>query len=206
MLGDQVRTNFDHDEHLPRLLEGKPFCQCLFPFSKGGRNGNGFLKIMIKVWAVYFCPVKDDAFSPRIKNENEPSAVDLFRRGGRIGFANEVGAAVWSKSILKDRNSMDPATVHGFGSAVAKNIIYIYIYIYYFFLVYILQTVTHIFATNDPPCLEQPSTGLEKDSIFVLRSLGTYKDKGVAPTSIRRFVKKLSFEEHVSGQSFALGL
>ena len=60
--------------------------------SRRGRNGKGMVeKMIISTFGEYHVPVKNTIFLPDRRNENEHCAADVFRKGARIGFMNEVG-------------------------------------------------------------------------------------------------------------------
>ena len=59
----------------------------------------------MSLMGTYYVPVKSTVFFPDTRNENEHTAADQFRKGARIGFANEVGVMAWSNANFKNRNS-----------------------------------------------------------------------------------------------------
>ena len=192
-LGDQDEANFEYLHKLmAKLLEGRPAGFCIFLYSKRGRNSKGLLeKIFMAVWGGYHVPVKPTVFMPDTRNENEHSSADVFRRGARIGFSNEVGSLPSSNGVFKNKNSSDPLIVRSCGANdtdVAK------------------PTLTHVFATNDRPQMLAPTKGSEEDRATIVYLPNRFRSKGERPTSPRTFQKNLALEEEVGGHDFALGV
>jgi hypothetical protein len=192
-LGDQDSVNFHFlVDLLARLLEGRAFAKCVYLYSKRGRNSKGLLeKMIMAIFGDYYVPVKANIFLENRRNENEHSAADAFRKGARVGFANEVGTTPWANSEFKNRNSTDPSTVRGCGSRLTERQ---------------KQLMTFMFGTNDPPVFEKTPKGSELDRTLILYLPNHYKDKGANPSSPRTFPKDMSLEERVSTPTFALGL
>jgi len=97
------------------------------------------------VWGSYHVLAKPTIFMADSWNESEHDAAEAHRKGARIGFYNELGNADWSNGDCKRRNGMDPSTVRACGVG-AVNVV--------------KPTMTHTFATNDPPKLWNFMKGL----------------------------------------------
>ena len=120
--------------------------QCVYPYSKRGRNGKGLLeKIIMTVWGSYHVPVKTSVFLPYARNENEHNAAEVLKKGVKIGFSNEVGCLVWSNGEYKKKNSTDPSVARACGSADTDVVV---------------PTLSHIFATNDLPKFQTATKGV----------------------------------------------
>jgi hypothetical protein len=193
-LGDQDTVNCGFLwKALARLLGDGPLALMLFLYSSRGRNGKGLLeKMIMSTWGTYHVSVKVNIFLPDRRNENEHSSADVFRKGARVGFINEVGNIAWSNAAYKNRNSTDPFVVRGCGSGVTERV---------------EQTITFVIGCNDQPEFEQPTKGSEPDRTCILHMPNRYQAEGnSAPTSPRVFPKDLTLEEKVATPTFARGL
>ena len=191
-LGSQDSQNFLHMMQLhARLLEGTPLCKCVLLWSRRGRNGKGLCeKIFQSVWGDYYVPVRATVFSSDKRSEHEHNAADVFRRGARVAFGNEVLTTPWSNAVFKSRNSTDPITVRGCNATDTERM---------------LPTYTFIFAANDPPAWEQTPKGSENDRLMIMYMPNKFHDASAVAQSPRSSTKDQHLEAEVGGRDFALG-
>ena len=191
-LGEQDEANFEFRMQVhARLLEGSPIGKLLHLYSERGRNSKGLTeKILLSTFGDYFVPVNPNIFQSDKRNENEHNSAQGFRKGAKICFFNEVSARPWCNAIFKTRNSTDPVTIRGCGSAhIEKHV----------------PTYTFMMASNDDPKWEVPPKHSEFDRWLVLYQPNKFVHQDEAQTGPRTFPKDSRLESLVATNDLHLG-
>ena len=125
------------------------------------------------------------------RDENDHTAAEVFRKSARVGFGNESLTQSWSNGVFKNRNSTDPIVARGCNANDP---------------VRFLNTVTYVFALNDPPSWESPPKGSEQDRLCPIYLPNKYVDAGAPINEPRVFQKRLTLEARAVDEEFSLCL